>query len=128
LTITWSLATISVKEKVGGNEQHTSSASRFDGHGGAPVQYKVHRPMQHVQGYTGSHWMLPLGDYLLRIAPAAARATANETAMKTYAYFAGHFDGNGDAPVHYRMHCPMEEAQGFTRSYWVPPSGDYYVQ
>ena len=37
--------------------------------------------MQHVQGYTGSHWTLPLGDYLLRIALAAARATANKTMM-----------------------------------------------
>jgi hypothetical protein len=37
--------------------------------------------MQHVQGYTGSHWTLPLGDYLLRIALAAARATANKTTM-----------------------------------------------
>jgi hypothetical protein len=26
----------------------TLSAIRFDGHGGAPVQYKVHRPMQHI--------------------------------------------------------------------------------
>jgi hypothetical protein len=53
--------------------------SHFDGHGGPPVQYKVHCPMQNVQGYSRSHWMPPLGDYPLRIAPAAARATANET-------------------------------------------------
>jgi hypothetical protein len=38
--------------------------------------------MQHVQGYTGSHWMPPLGDYLLRIASAAARATENKTKMQ----------------------------------------------
>jgi hypothetical protein len=37
--------------------------------------------MQHVQGYTGSHWTPPLGDYSLRIALAAARATANKTTM-----------------------------------------------
>ncbi len=81
-----------------------------------------------TQDYTGSHWTLPLGNYLLRIAPAAARATANETTTKTCTYFAGHFDGHGDAPVHYRAHCPMEEVQGFTRSHWMPPSGEYYVQ
>jgi hypothetical protein len=40
-----------------------------------------HRLMQHVQGYTGSHWMPPSGDYSLRIASAAARATANKTTM-----------------------------------------------
>jgi hypothetical protein len=36
--------------------------------------------MQHVQGYTGSHWTPPSGDYSLRIALAAAR-TANKTRM-----------------------------------------------
>jgi hypothetical protein len=68
--------------------------------------------MQYVQGYTRSHWMLPSGDYSLRIAPASARATANDTTMKTYSNFAGHFDGCGNAQVHYCTHCPMEEVQG----------------
>jgi hypothetical protein len=40
-----------------------------------------HCPMQHVQGYTGSHWTPPSGDYSLRIALAAAKATANKTTM-----------------------------------------------
>jgi hypothetical protein len=40
-----------------------------------------HRPMQHVQGYTRSHWTPPSGDYSLRIALAAARATANKTTL-----------------------------------------------
>jgi len=38
--------------------------------------------MQHVQGFTGSQWAPPLGDYLLRIAPAAARATINTMTMQ----------------------------------------------
>jgi hypothetical protein len=38
--------------------------------------------MQHVHGYIGSHWTLPSGDYLLRIAPAAAMATINKTTMQ----------------------------------------------
>jgi len=42
----------------------------------------AHRPIQDDQGFTGSHWTPPMGDYLLRIAPAAARATANETPMQ----------------------------------------------
>ncbi len=53
-----------------------------DGHGGAPKQYRQHHPMGHVQGYPGSHCMPPLGNYLLRIAPVATRATANETMTK----------------------------------------------
>ena len=52
-----------------------------DGHGEALKRYMRHRPMQHVQGYTGSHWMPPSGDNSLRIALAATRATANKTTM-----------------------------------------------
>jgi hypothetical protein len=62
----------------------TSSAGPFDGHGGAPEQYRRHRPMRHVQGYSGSHWTLPLGNYWLRIAPAAARATGKQTTINKY--------------------------------------------
>jgi hypothetical protein len=62
----------------------TSSTGRFDGRGGAPEQYRRHCPMWHVQGYSRSHWMLPSGNYLLRIAPAAARATGKQTTINKY--------------------------------------------
>ena len=39
-------------------------------------------PMQHDQGFTGSHRTPPLGDYSLRIALAAARAIINTTIMQ----------------------------------------------
>jgi hypothetical protein len=106
----------------------SSIVGRFDGHGGPPVQYEAHRPMQHVQGYSGSHWTPTSGNYLLRIAPAAARATGKQTTINKYTYKAGCFDGHGDAPVCNRVHCPMEKVQGFTRSHWTLPSGGYYVQ
>jgi hypothetical protein len=105
----------------------TSPAGRFDGHGGLPVQYKVHHSMQHVQGYSGSYWALPSGNYLLRITPAATRATANKTKMKTCTHFAGQFNGRGGAPARYCVHCPMEEGQGFTRSPWMLTLGKYHV-
>jgi hypothetical protein len=57
----------------------SSAIGRFDGHGSPPVQYEAHSPMQHVQGYIGSHWTPPLGNFSLLIAPAATRATANKT-------------------------------------------------
>ena len=57
----------------------TSIAGHFDGHAKALKQYMRHCPMQHVHDYTGSHYMPPLGNYLLHIAPVAARATANKT-------------------------------------------------
>jgi hypothetical protein len=62
----------------------TSSAGRFDGHGGAPEQYRRHCSMRHVHGYSRSPWMLPSGNYLLRIAPAAARATGKQTTINKY--------------------------------------------
>jgi hypothetical protein len=38
--------------------------------------------MQHVQGYIGSHWALPSGDYSLRITPTAAMTIINKTTMQ----------------------------------------------
>jgi hypothetical protein len=60
----------------------TSVAGHFNGHAEALKQYMRHCPMQQVQGYTGSHWTLPSGDYSLRIAPAAARTTINKITMQ----------------------------------------------
>jgi hypothetical protein len=62
----------------------TSVAAHFEGLADAPKRYRWHHPMRHVQGYLGSHWMPPLGDYLLRIAPAAARATDKQTTINKY--------------------------------------------
>jgi hypothetical protein len=106
----------------------TSIVGHFNGHSGAPGQYRWHCPMWHVQGYLRSHWMPPLGDYSLRIAPAAVRATGKQTTINKYIYFAGHNNGHGNTPVRNRAQCPMEEVQGFTRSHWMPLSGEYYVR
>jgi hypothetical protein len=106
----------------------TSTVGHFDGHGGLRVQHEEHCPMQHVQGYSGSHWMPPSGDYSLRIALAAARATGKQTTMNKYTYFSGRFDSHGNAPVRYCVHRPMEKVQGFTRCHWMLSLGEYYVQ
>jgi hypothetical protein len=94
----------------------SSFVGHFDGHGSPPVQYEAHRPIKHVQGYFGSHWMPASGDYSLHIASAATRATGKQTTIHKYTYKAGRFDGHGNAPVRNRAHCPMEKVQGFTRS------------
>ena len=60
-----------------GANKCTSVAGHLDGRGGAPVQYGAHLPIQHDQGFTGSHWTPPLGNYSLRIAPVAVMATIN---------------------------------------------------
>jgi hypothetical protein len=101
----------------------TSVAAHFEGFVEAPVLCGVHHLMHHVQGYSGSHWMPPSGNYLLCIAPAITSATANKTAMTKCNNFAGHFDGRGSAPVQYCAQFPMEEVQGFTRSHLKLPSG-----
>ncbi len=41
----------------------TNFLAIFDGHGGAPVQYRLHCPIEEVQGFTRIHWALPLGKY-----------------------------------------------------------------
>jgi hypothetical protein len=95
----------------------SSVVDRFDGHDGPPVQYEAHFPKEHVQGYSGSQWTPASGNYLLHIAPAAARATGKLTTINKYTYKAGRFDGHGNALVRNYAHCPMEEVQGFTRSH-----------
>jgi hypothetical protein len=106
----------------------SSVIGHFNGHGSPPVQYEVRCPMQHVQGYSGSHWTPTLGNYLLRIATGTAGATGKQTTINKYTYKAGRFDGHGNALVCNHVHCPMEEVQGFTRSHWMPQLGEYYVQ
>jgi hypothetical protein len=62
----------------------TLSTGCFDGHGGAPKHYRWHHLMWHVQGYSGSHWMPASGNYSLRIAPVADRATGKQTTINKY--------------------------------------------
>jgi len=69
-------------KKAAGTNECTSVAGRFDSHAEALKQYMRHQPMQHDQGYIGSHWTPPSGDYSFRIASAAARATINKTMMQ----------------------------------------------
>jgi hypothetical protein len=103
----------------------TSVPGHFDGHASTLEQYIRHCLMRHVQGYLGSHWTPSLGNYLLCITPAAARATANGTTTEKWTNFAGHFDGGGGVPVSYRVHRPMKEIQGFDKINWTPPLGKY---
>jgi hypothetical protein len=64
-----------------GTNKCTSVVGHFNGHAEALKQYIWNCLMQHVQGYSGSHWMLPSDNHSLRIALAAARATANKSSM-----------------------------------------------
>jgi hypothetical protein len=62
---------------VGNNESATTKKCRriagtFDCHADAAVRRRAHRPIEHNQGFNLSHWMLPSGKCLRRIAPTAA--------------------------------------------------------
>jgi hypothetical protein len=72
MTVTWSLATVMGDNKTDDAKRYRKIAGNFDHHGDALVQSGVHFPMKHIKGFTRSHWMLPLGKYLRRIALAAA--------------------------------------------------------
>jgi hypothetical protein len=60
----------------------SSFAGHFDGHVEALKQSTWHCLMQHAQSFIRSHWTPPSGDYLLCIAPVAARVTINITMMQ----------------------------------------------
>jgi hypothetical protein len=112
---------VMVDDKIDNYIKMYSIAAHVKGLADAPVLCGVHPLMQHVQGYSGSHWMLQLGNYLLRIALASARVTANQTTMTKCNNSADNFDGYSGALVQYHTQCPMEEVQGFTRSRWTLP-------
>jgi hypothetical protein len=57
------------------------------------------------------------GNYLLRIAPAAARATGNKTEMQNVTTLVDHFHGRDSVPVLNCAHRLMEEVRGFHKSH-----------
>jgi hypothetical protein len=54
-----------------GDNKLTAIDGNFNCHDNAAVQRGAHCPIEHVQGFTGSHWMPPLVKCSHRIAPAA---------------------------------------------------------
>jgi hypothetical protein len=59
------------QQRIGDNKKCRQIAGNFDCHGNAAVQCGAHRPIEHAQGFTGSHCMPPSGKCLRRIALAA---------------------------------------------------------
>ena len=72
LTITWSLANGCGQQRNCRDKKCRQIDDDFRGHGDAAVRRGVHRPMEHIQGFTRSHWMPPSDGCLRRIAPTAA--------------------------------------------------------
>ena len=59
------------QQQIGNNQKCRQIAGDFDCHEDAVVRCGVHRPMEHIPGFTQSHWMPPSVKCLRRIAPAA---------------------------------------------------------
>jgi hypothetical protein len=47
-----------VNDKINNDIKIQLGCGLFEGLADAPEQYRRHHPMQHVQGYLGSHWTL----------------------------------------------------------------------
>ena len=62
---------VSGQQRIGNNKKCRQITGNFDCHAYAAVRRGAHRPIEHIQGFTWSHWMLPSGECLRRITPAA---------------------------------------------------------
>ena len=60
------------RQGIKGNKKCRQIAGNFDCHGNAAVRCGAHRLMEHIQGFTRSHWIPPSVKCLCRIAPVAA--------------------------------------------------------
>jgi hypothetical protein len=60
------------QQRINDNEKCRQIARDFYCHADAAVRRGAHRPMEHIRGFTRSHWMQPSGECLRRIALAAA--------------------------------------------------------
>ena len=74
---------VSGQQRIGDNKKCRRIAGDFDCHADAAVRRGADRPMEHIQGFTRSHWMPPSGECLRRIAPAAAMVDDFEKTHKT---------------------------------------------
>jgi hypothetical protein len=71
LTIILSFAADATKNKTNDNNKCREIAGNFDRHADAAVQCGGHRPVEHIQGFTRSYSMLPLGNCRHLITQAA---------------------------------------------------------
>ena len=97
LTITLFFSYVNGRQRIGNNKKCRRIACDIDCHVDAAVRRGPHRPIEHIQGVTQSHWMPPSGECLRRIAPAAAmvdgfvETTLNTTKTKLLASNYGTF-------------------------------------
>jgi len=59
------------QQRIGDNKKCRRIAGDFDCHADVAVRCGAHCPMEHIPGFTRSHWMALLVKCMRRIAPAA---------------------------------------------------------
>jgi len=64
---------VSGQQRIGSNRTSRQTAGHFDCHVDAAVLRGAYHPVEHIQGFTWSHWMPPSGECLRCIALAAAK-------------------------------------------------------
>ena len=90
------------KQRIDDNKKCRQIAGNFDCYPGAAVQCGVHCPMEHIQGFTQSHWMPPSVECLPGIAPVAAMVgefvenTQNTTKKPLATVMVGHKHQKGN--------------------------------
>jgi hypothetical protein len=110
MTIAWALFTVVGNNGFDDDEKCRESAGDFDHHADAVVRCGVHRPMEHIPGFTRSHWMPPSGECLRRIAPEAAMVDKyNENTQNTNKkLFLGSNYGTNQSLVVYENFIPQK--------------------
>jgi hypothetical protein len=82
------------QQQIGNNKICMEINDNFDDHVDVAVRRGLHRLLEHVHGFTWSHWMPPSRECLRRIAPAAVMLNkfvettlnTNETQLLTSNY------------------------------------------
>ncbi len=59
------------QQQISNNKICRQIVGDFDCHVDAAVRRGAHQPIEHIQGFTRSHWMPPSGECLRRITPTA---------------------------------------------------------
>ncbi len=62
---------VSGQQQIGNSKKCRQTAGDFDCHADAAVRHGAHRPIEHIQGFTRSHWMPSSGKCQRSIVPAA---------------------------------------------------------
>jgi hypothetical protein len=71
------------RQRIEDNKKCRQIDGNFDCHGNAAVRRGAHRPMEHIQGFTRSHWMPPSVECLRRITPTATAAMIKKLESNT---------------------------------------------